>query len=446
MPTAHILGLGKSGVAAARLLKSKGWQVEASDRGLNPSLIQQQAQLEAEGINVHLNSSPDWEDRITQLVIVSPGIPWDSLILERARQLGIETIGEVELGWQHLDRIPWLAITGTNGKTTTTSLIATIFIEAGIKAPACGNIGVPVCEIALESQRSPQPSWIIAEISSYQIESAPSLKPQIGIWTTFTPDHLSRHHTVEAYRNIKSSLIERSQQVILNGDDGYLAENGNLLFPQAIWTSCSSFTNGAYIESGWVKISGKAIVSLEKFKPIGHHNRQNLLMAVTAANLAGIHSNFIAQAVEKFNGVPHRLEYICDRQGVKFINDSKATNYDAAFMGLQAIDTSTILIAGGEPKTGDPQPWLKLITEKAAAVLLIGKAAAEFAELLLSVNYKNYEVVETIEAAVPKALNLAIKLKVDRVLFSPACASFDQFDNFEQRGDRFRELCLQQVD
>jgi UDP-N-acetylmuramoylalanine--D-glutamate ligase len=441
MPTAHILGLGKSGIAAARLLKSKGWKVEASDRGLNPSLILQQEQLVAEGITVDLNSNPNWENTTAELIVASPGIPWDSLVLDRARELGIKTIGEVELGWQYFNQVPWLAITGTNGKTTTTSLVAAIFELAGLKAPACGNIGVPVCEIALNCQH---PDWIIAEISSYQIESAPNVKPRIGVWTTFTPDHLSRHHTVDAYRNIKASLIERSQQIILNGDDNYLANNGKSQFPQAIWTSCSNPTNGAYIESESVRFAGESIVSLNKFKLIGHHNRQNLLMAVTAAKLAGIDSSCIAEAVEKFNGVPHRLEYICDRQGITFINDSKATNYDAAFVGLQAIDTSTILIAGGEPKDGNPQAWLEAIAQKAAAVLLIGKAAKEFAELLESINYKNYEIVETLEIAVPKALSLALKLKVKHVLLSPACASFDQFANFEQRGDRFRELCLNQ--
>jgi UDP-N-acetylmuramoylalanine--D-glutamate ligase len=442
MPIAHILGLGKSGVAAARLLKSKGWQVEASDQGLNPILIDQQEHLEAEGIAVKLNHSPIWanlEAQLPQLIVVSPGIPWDSLILENARILGIETIGEVELGWKYLNHIPWLAITGTNGKTTTTSLLAAIFQAASLNAPACGNIGVPICEIALSSD---PPDWIIAEISSYQIESAPSIKPRIGVWTTFTPDHLNRHHTVAAYQNIKYSLIKRSQQVILNGDDRYLAENGNSLFSDAIWTSCLNSTNGAYIESGLVKIGNRKIVSLDKFKLIGNHNRQNLLMAITAANLAGINFDCIARAVEEFKGVLHRLEYICDRQGVKFINDSKATNYDAAFMGLQAIDGSAILIAGGEPKIGEPQVWLELIKQKAAAVLLIGKAAPEFAELLKSVNYPNYEIVETLEAAIPRALDLALKLKVNHVLFSPACASFDQFANFEQRGDRFRELCL----
>jgi len=442
MPLAHILGLGKSGVAAARLLKSKGWQVEASDQGLNSILMQQRDQLEAEGIIVKLNNSPDWSNlalKLPQLIVASPGIPWDCVTLENARTLGIETIGEVELGWKYLNHIPWLAITGTNGKTTTTSLLAAIFQAASLKAPACGNIGVPICEIALSSDL---PDWIIAEISSYQIESAPSIKPRIGVWTTFTPDHLNRHHTVEAYRNIKYSLIKRSQQVILNGDDGYLAENGTSLFPDPIWTSCSTSTNGAYIESGLVKIGDRVIVSLDKFKLIGNHNRQNLLMAITAANLAGIDFDFIAQAIAEFNGVPHRLEYICDRQGIKFINDSKATNYDAAFVGLQAIEGKAILIAGGEPKAGEPKVWLELIKQKASAVLLIGKAADEFAELLRSVNYPNYEIVETLGSAIPKALDLALKLKVNHVLFSPACASFDQFANFEQRGDRFRELCL----
>jgi len=440
MPTAHILGLGKSGVAAARLLKAKGWEVEASDQGLNPSLIRQQEQLAVEGIIVNLNSSPSWENTTTELIVSSPGIPWDNVVLKSARAIGIKTIGEVELGWQHFNQVPWLAVTGTNGKTTTTSLIAKMFESAGLKAPACGNIGVPVCEIALTSQ---QPDWIIAEISSYQIESAPSVRPQIGIWTTFTPDHLSRHHTVDAYRNIKASLIERSHQIILNGDDNYLANNGKSQFPQAIWTSCSNLTNGAYIDGGVVKFAGQNIVPLRKFKLIGQHNRQNLLMAVTAAKLAGIDPSYIAEAVEEFNGVPHRLEYVCDRQGVTFINDSKATNYDAAFMGLQAVDT-TILIAGGEPKAGETQAWLELIAQKAATVLLIGKAAKEFAELFATVNYKNYEIVETLEIAVPQALSLALKLKVNYVLFSPACASFDQFANFEQRGDRFRELCLKE--
>ncbi|AFY73609.1 UDP-N-acetylmuramoylalanine--D-glutamate ligase [Synechococcus sp. PCC 7502] len=439
MPIAHVLGLGKSGVAAARLLKSNGWQVAASDQGTNPSLMRQRDLLESEGIEVTLNSSPSWEDTSIELIIVSPGIPWDSPILQKARNLSIETIGEVELGWQYLHKIPWLAITGTNGKTTTTALVAAIFQAAGINAPACGNIGVPVCDVALNSQL---PDWIIAEISSYQIESAPSINPQIGVWTTFTPDHLNRHRTVEAYRDIKYSLIKRSRQIILNSDDQYLSQHGASLCPQAVWTSCTNSTNGAYIEAGWVKFADQDVVAVHKFKLIGQHNLQNLLMAVTAAKLAGISSEAIAAGVAEFNGVAHRLEYICDRQGVQFINDSKATNYDAALVGLQAIENTTILIAGGEPKTGEPQAWLELIKQKAAKVLLIGEAAPLFAKLLQGVNYSTYEIVNTLEVAVPRSLTLAVSLKVKTVLFSPACASFDQFANFEQRGDRFRELCL----
>jgi UDP-N-acetylmuramoylalanine--D-glutamate ligase len=442
MPTAHVLGLGKSGVAAARLLKSKGWQVEASDRGLNPSLLQQQTQLLADGISVELDHSPNFDRLATpiHLLIVSPGIPWDVPALARARQLGIETIGEVELGWRYLNHLPWLAITGTNGKTTTTALAAAIWRTAGFNAPACGNIGLPISQIALDSASV---DWIIAELSSYQIESAPSIKPRLGIWTTFTPDHLDRHYTTEIYSGIKASLIRRSQQIILNSDDRYLAQHGKDLCPNAIWTSCDTATTGAYIASNWVKFGGESVLPLSKFKLLGNHNLQNLLMAVTAAKLAGIESAAIESAVTNFLGVPHRLELISDRDGVSFINDSKATNYDAAFMGLQSVPDSVILIAGGKAKQGDAVAWLELIKQKVATVLLIGTAAPIFAQLLTNIGYKNYEIVETLDHAVKRSLILATQLQVKTVLFSPACASFDQYANFEVRGDHFRQLCLE---
>lgn len=437
MPTAHILGLGKSGVAAARLLQSQAWQVIASDQGNNSSLIEQKQELESLGIQVNLQSNPQWQAKSLDLIVVSPGIPWDAPVLEQARALGIKVIGEVELAWQYLKNIPWIAITGTNGKTTTTSLVAAIFAEAGINAPACGNIGIPVSAVALSGHWE----WLIAEISSYQIESAPSVCPQIGAWTTFTPDHLDRHHNLENYRNIKQSLIERSQQIVLNQDDQYLAEHGKSLFPAAIWTSCQNLTNGAYLLNDAVYFQGESLFPISRFQLMGNHNRQNLLMAVAIAKLAGIKSESISQAIQKFKGVPHRLEFICDRQGIKFINDSKATNYDAALVGLAAVHNSVILIAGGEAKQGEPRAWLELIKLKAAKVLLIGKAAPHFADLLEKVNYTDYEISETLERAVPRAFILAQDMQIPYVLFSPACASFDQFSNFEQRGDRFRALC-----
>jgi UDP-N-acetylmuramoylalanine--D-glutamate ligase len=451
MPDAYVLGLGKSGFYAARLLKAKGWQVRVRDRGSSPELIQRCEQLRAEGIKVELgnNFSFDQIGVNTDLLVVSPGIPWDHPVLNRAREMQVETIGEVELAWRYLSQYPWVGITGTNGKTTTTALTAAIFQGAGLNAPACGNIGKAICELADELAAHPNSSfdWIVAELSSYQIESAPSVKPQIGIWTTFTPDHLNRHYTIEAYSNIKASLLQHSQQVVLNGDDPYLAATGRSLFPNAIWTSCTgnipeAVESGAFIKDDWVIFAGEPVLPLSKFKLLGEHNKQNLLLAVAASKLAGIDSESIARSVSQFKGVPHRLEHICNYQGIHLINDSKATNYDAAEVGLKSVESPVILIAGGESKQGEARAWLDMITQKAVHTFLIGQAAPEFGQLLDSVGYTNYEDVKTLDVAVSKAIDLAQKLNATAVLFSPACASFDQYANFEQRGDHFRSLSL----
>ena len=448
MPNAYIIGLGKSGNAAARLLKREGWQVTVSDRGTSDSLHAQQQELVSEGINVRLGDSFDPILTQPDLIVVSPGVPWDVPALVKAREIGIETIGEMELAWRYLQDSPWVAITGTNGKTTTTALTAAIFQKAGCHAPAFGNIGYAACEVALLDQKI---DWAIAEISSYQIESSATIAPQIGIWTTFTPDHLARHKTLENYFKIKAQLLNQSKQQIFNGDDPYLRQLGQTypIQSDACWTSVKGKSElpgnpefGAYIEDGWVIVRGEKIVQADALKMPGSHNLQNLLMSVAAAYLAGIEKAAIAQAVSEFPGVPHRLEFICEFNGVDYINDSKATNYDAAEVGLSAVKAPAILIAGGEPKIGEDQAWLKEIQSKAAAVLLIGEAAPTFAKRLDEIGYSNYENAETMEKAVQRSLELAKQLNAKVVLLSPACASFDQYQNFEQRGDHFRELCL----
>ncbi len=451
MNTAHVIGLGKSGIAAARLLKGDGWNVVISDRAFSPTLQQQQQELAAEGITVKLNYSLNVEDgEAPKLIVVSPGVPWDAPILVAARE-SIETIGEMELAWRVLNSSPWVGITGTNGKTTTTALIEAIFQAAGFKAPACGNIGYAACELALEARNKPfTPDWVIAELSSYQIESSASIAPKIGVWTTFTPDHLSRHQTLERYFEIKAHLLRQSKHQVFNGDDEYLSKLGaSYWHPSACWTSVrgkeyvlGNRELGAYVEAGWVVVGGEQIVEVSALRMVGKHNHQNLLMAVAAAKLAGIGNNAIASAITNFTGVPHRLEHICTWQGIDFINDSKATNYDAAEVGLSAIDGKAILIAGGEAKAGDNNSWIKAIQTKAAAVLLIGSAAEKFAERLQKANYTHYQIVETMERAVVKAAELALASNTSVVLLSPACASFDQYQDFEQRGDHFRQLCL----
>ncbi len=455
MGYAEIIGLGRSGIAAATLLKQDGWDVTLTDAATEakilsrPNALELQKsiqELEGSGIKVQLGQEIGLN---SDLIVVSPGVPWDIPILVEARAQGIETIGEIELAWRYLMDVPWVGVTGTNGKTTTTALIAAIFEAADLNAIACGNIGNAACELALKNFNSDQKlDWVIAELSSYQIESSAKLQPKIGIWTTFTPDHLSRHRTLDNYYQIKASLLHRCRQQIVNGDDPYLHQIGNQEWQNAYWTSITGKeqllcdpAKGVYIEDSWVVAFGELILPISLFKMPGLHNRQNLLMAVAAAKLAGIDKNAIASAIATFSGFPHRLEYIRTYQGVDYINDSKATNYEAAEVGLASVKSPTILIAGGEAKEGDDTAWIEQIKAKAVAVLLIGEAAPVFARRLQECNYDQYEIVETLENAVTRSVELA-KAKAARVvLLSPACASFDQYLSFEHRGDRFRELC-----
>lgn len=447
MNNAHVIGLGKSGIAAAHLLQHHGWRVTLSDRNPEPRLEAEQQALRSSGVEVTLGHNFVPDDTVN-LLVVSPGVPWDAPALVQARQAGIEVIGEMELAWRYLEDRPWIGITGTNGKTTTTALTAAIFQAAGYHAPACGNIGYAACELALVDT---VPDWVVAELSSYQIEASSTLAPRIGIWTTFSPDHLQRHKTLANYFQIKASMLHHSETAIFNGDDLRLRQAIPQDFPHGYWTSVHGRTAIAplrpitYIEEGWVKFDGLPVVRVDALKMVGSHNLQNLLMAVTAACIAEIDEVAIAAGVADFPGVPHRLEEVCTWRGIRFINDSKATNYDAAEVGLKAVAAPAILIAGGDPKAGDDTHWIHAIHQKAAKVLLIGAAAEQFATRLSETDYDAYEIVETMDRAVSRSAELAQQLQAPVVLLSPACASFDQYPNFEMRGEHFRQLCQEQL-
>ncbi len=435
---AYVLGLGKSGFAAARLLHYQNYAVQVFDNNCNDILEERQQELEAHNIAVYLQKFPDFSNhKLPELLVVSPGISWYHPTLETARQLGIKVIGEVELAWQYLRSLPWVGITGTNGKSTTTALIATIFQTAGLRAIACGNIGLPICTVALDYLKGElEIDWIIAELSSYQIEASPSVSPRIGVWTTFTPDHLERHGTLERYSQIKGGLLRRSQKAILNGDDAYLASIKSQ-WQGAIYTSVQD-----HIRDGYVVWQDERLFPISQFQLLGEHNLQNLLLAVATARSVGIDPQHISRAVAQFRGMPHRLEVVAKYKNLVFINDSKATNYDSSAVALRAVTPPVILIAGGQAKDGNAEEWLKLIQEKTAKVLLIGSASQQFAEMLAQVGYTNYLECKTLENAVNQAVLDGRSFNSEvTVLFSPACASFDQFANFEQRGDRFRALC-----
>lgn len=450
MKQSYVIGLGKSGVAAARLLKAQGWSVTVSDRNSSDALHRVKITLESEGIAVKLGHQFQPDSGLMQQVVVSPGVPWDAPSLLQARAMGIETLGEMELAWRSLRSCPWVGITGTNGKTTVTSLIASIFQAAGLNAPACGNIGHAAADLALSVQ-TPDAillDWVIAEVSSYQIESSSTLAPRIGVWTTFTPDHLNRHKTLDNYFNIKACLLNRAEMQVLNGDDPHVRQVGDRHWPDAVWTSTVGRDHlpahpdrGAFIEAGWVCMGDKKIVPVKALRMVGSHNQQNLLLAVATARLAGIETAAIAHAINAFPGVPHRLEQICTWQGVDFINDSKATNYDASEVGLRAVPAPVVLIAGGEAKDGDDTAWLQQIREKVSSVVLIGHAASQFSRRLEQVGIQHYEICEDMGEAVPRAAALATEQGARTVLLSPACASFDQYANFEERGDHFRHIC-----
>ncbi|NCO76196.1 MAG: UDP-N-acetylmuramoyl-L-alanine--D-glutamate ligase [Cyanobacteria bacterium] len=450
MRKVNIIGLGKSGIAAAKILQKNNEEVIIYDSKKTESLEKIKDNLALENITVKLGENISLKDEnLPELIIISPGVPYDIPILIEARRKGIKTIGEMELAWQYLKSYPWIGITGTNGKTTTTALIEAMLKAGNIKTSACGNIGYAACELALSALENP-PQWVVAEISSYQIESSQELSPKIGIWTTFTSDHLARHKTLENYHKIKASLLQRSHYKILNGDDNYLHNFGlNLHWKNTFWTSVKGkdyllgdIEKGVYLEDSWIVAFKELIAPISLFKMVGKHNLQNLLMATAAAKLAGVSKSAIVETISSFTGVSHRLELITTINGVAYINDSKATNYDAAQVGLDSVESPVILIAGGEAKEGDDTSWINKIKEKCVLVLLIGDAANLFAENLDKAGFKNYEIVKEMDKAVFRSHEIAEEKGAKVVLLSPACASFDQYRSFEHRGDDFRELCL----
>ena len=454
-PFTLVLGLGRSGIGAARLLRRSGSEVLLIESGSGSALEARAEALRAEGISVTLGV-PLGEALVEQLqplpqrVIVSPGIRFDHPALQALRRAGVPCDGEISTAWDATRPVPWIGITGTNGKTTVTHLVAHLLAAAGLDAPMCGNVGHSAAELALERLGPGQrrPDWLVVELSSYQIEAAPALAPRIGLWTTLTPDHLERHGSLDQYRAIKRSLLERSQVRILNGDDPDLRSRA-ASWNQARWISAAGrdaalaagIDPHLWIEGDRVIGSDGPLLDASALAMPGAHNRQNLLMAAAVGLELGLSGAAMESAFRAFPGVPHRLERVGELAGVSWFNDSKATNYDAAEVALKALAGPLVVLAGGEAKQGDASGWIEQLRRQAPVVVLFGAARQAFRSLLEQGGYGGrVELVEGLAEAVPLARELSGALGCRAVLLSPACASFDQYSDFEARGDHFRSL------
>jgi UDP-N-acetylmuramoylalanine--D-glutamate ligase len=454
LPFTVVIGLGRSGVGAARLLASSGERVRLIESTRNEALERRAADLRRDGIEVNLDTplEPEhfrWPTGHAVKVVVSPGIRWDHPTLVHLRQQGVAVIGEMEVAWEALASVPWIGITGTNGKTTVTHLVGHLLQVAGLDAPICGNVGVSAAELALQRRSGHQnpPDWLVAELSSYQIEAAPGIRPRIGLWTTLTPDHLERHGSLDNYRAIKRSLLERSETALLNADDADLASRA-ASWDGAIWVTARSKADLAdgidpllWVEGDRVHGETGPLMAADCLAMPGAHNRQNMLMAVAVGLRLGLDPATMEAAFRSFPGVPHRLERIRELDGITYYNDSKATNFDAAEVAVKALAQPLVVLAGGEAKQGDPAGWIEELKRHARAVVLYGNAANRFDQLLSHHGYGGErQICPGLEEAVPSARQLAQRLECGAVLLSPACASFDQYVDFEARGDHFRRL------
>ncbi len=473
-----VVGLGRSGIGAARLLRALGEPVWLAESRSGDALAEQAAALEAEGIPVKLGLPLD-ADRFDALtpppatVVVSPGIRFDHPALEALRARGVAVQGELVGAWRAGRAVPWIGITGTNGKTTVTHLVHHLLVAGGLDAPLCGNVGTSAADVVRQrivagpaasgvslsgaslsggsfAENLAFPDWLVVELSSYQIEAAPELAPAIGIWTTLTPDHLERHGTLEAYRAIKRQLLEQSGLRILNADDADLRSRA-ASWDQACWITAgprqaaldAGIDPHLWIEAGEVWNADGPLFPAAALAMPGDHNRQNLLLAAAVALAAGLTPAVIEAGCRSFPGVPHRLERIRLHQGITWFNDSKATNYAAAEVALRALDGPLVVLAGGQSKQGDAAGWIAQLHRQAAAVILYGAARQEFTGLLAAGGYSGrVESVEGLDQAVPLAWQLAAEGACPAVLLSPACASFDQYSDFEARGHHFRRLVL----
>ncbi|HEV7219442.1 MAG: UDP-N-acetylmuramoyl-L-alanine--D-glutamate ligase [Terriglobales bacterium] len=435
-----VVGLGKSGIAAALFLKSRGAQVTVSDSKPREQFGDELSLLLDRGIAIETGGHGERTFREQDLIVVSPGVPFDAPLLQQARAMGENVIGEIELAAQFFPgRI--IAITGSNGKTTTTALTGAIISAGDFHTLVGGNIGTPA--ISLVNDATPE-TIAVLEVSSFQLETIQSYRPYIATVLNITPDHLDRHRTFAAYAAAKARIFENQRQddfAVLNADDPACVSLAGSAKSRLFWFSRKKVVaQGAFVRDARIffRDAGNEteIIPLNEISLKGSHNVENVLAAASAGMLMGCDPAKIRKAIGEFKAVEHRLEYVATIGGVAFYNDSKATNVDATIKAIESFPANIHLILGGKDKGSDYSVLNDLLRQRVKRVYTIGAAA----DKIESQTKETVEIVhaETLDAAVKRAAKAA--QPGDIVLLAPACASFDQFQNYEHRGKTFKEI------
>ena len=436
-----ILGLSVSGKAAARYLAKEGANVYITEmREEKPEDKAQIEELNALGIKIEMGGHSEEFLSNLYLAVTSPSVPLDSELYLRLKNSGVKIISEVSLAYLETEK-PFIAITGTNGKTTTTSLVSHI-LSTEYKAPACGNIGIPPCSL-LDTELD----YFVCEMSSFQIVHSVPFKSKIACWTNYTPDHITWHGSVEKYFEAKAQLFiepQTPEYAIFNAKDEKLLEFSKtcnskvFLFDVEQEQNCSFIKDDAIYYIGEDKKKEK-IIDLKDSPLVGHHNYQNIMCGIIIAKIIGVSNEHIKSAIMSFKAPEHRLEKVREFNGITFYNDSKATNPEASIVAIDSFNNkNVVLIAGGRDKLTDLTEFCNSVKSHITTVELIGEATERFNTELRKNGFDNIIIEKTLESAIDKA----IELKPDVVLLSPACASFDMFKGYEERGTVFKDYVL----
>ncbi len=438
--TVTILGLGRSGLACAQELLNAGCDLILSDSRPTEELLSLTAHLSEQRVRVegggHSSACLD-----ADLIVMSPGVSVNLPIIQAAIADGVPVIGEVELAFQLRPDVPIIAITGTNGKTTTTTLIGEILAAAGLKAPVGGNIGLPLVSLV----HAPA-DWVVAEISSFQLETVRHFRPKIGVFLNFSDDHLDRHGSREQYLATKRRLFEQQRAddwVILNADDPTVAGLAGMVPARVLYFSAHrDLPAGVMIKDGWIihrtAQGDQTVMPVNEIPLRGRHNLENVLASVCVGVILKVLAGPMRRAIAAFRGVEHRIEPVRALNGVLYVNDSKGTNYASTVKAIEAFDEPLVLIAGGRDKGGAINDFLDAVVRKVRHTILLGEAAPYFERMLHNVGYTAVSVATDLQHAVNLARAIAHSGEV--VLFSPACTSFDMFKNYEERGRAYKSI------